>query len=83
MRAVHNRALEWSIRAELRRDPRTTGASVRLECIDGYVRVNGAVATRAESHEVSEVVSAVAGVKSVDNQLLYNVAGASWLRARA
>ena len=83
VRMVHNRALEWSIRAELRRDSRTAGASVRLECIDGYVRVNGAVPTRAESQEVSEVVCAVPGVRSVDNQLLYNVAGASWLRARA
>jgi cytidylate kinase len=83
VRMVENRALEWSIRANLRHDPRTAGANVTLECIDGYVRVSGAVPTRAQSHEVSEVVSAVAGVRSVDNQLLHNVAGASLLRARA
>jgi Predicted periplasmic or secreted lipoprotein len=83
VRTVENMALEWAIRSQLRRDPRTTGATVRLECFDGYVRVNGAVSTRGESQEVSEVVCAVPGVRSVDNQLLYNVAGASWLRARA
>ena len=83
LRAVRNRALEWSVRAQLRRDPRTANASIALDCIDGYVRVKGAVSTRAIAQEVSEVVASVPGVSSVDNQLLHSVAGVSWLRARA
>jgi cytidylate kinase len=83
VRLLENRALEWSVRAQLRRDARTAKSQPRIECIDGFVRISGAVSTRNEAQEVSEVVAAVAGVRAVDNQLLYNVGGASWLRARA
>jgi cytidylate kinase len=81
VRTVENRALEWSVRAQLRRDPRTANLRVRLECIDGFVRISGAVPTRNGAQEVSEVVAATPGVRSVDNQLLYNVAAVSWRRA--
>ena len=83
VRLLENRALEWSVRAQLRRDARTARSQPRIECIDGFVRISGAVSTRNEAQEVSEVVAAVEGVRAVDNQLLYNVGGASWLRARA
>jgi cytidylate kinase len=83
LRTVRNHALEWAVRAQLRRDPRTANATLCLDCIDGYVRVKGAVSTRATAQEVSEVVASVPGVRSVDNQLLHSVAGVSWLRARA
>ena len=73
VRAVSNRALEWAIRAQLRRDPRTAGVQVRLECIDGFVRVGGGVRTRAQAQDVSEVVAATPGVLSLDNQLLFTV----------
>ncbi|HET9653038.1 MAG TPA: cytidylate kinase family protein [Usitatibacter sp.] len=73
MRLVHNRALEWSVRAALRRDARTADSRVRLECIDGFVRVTGSVASRAQAQQVSEAVAAVAGVRNVDNQLFYGL----------
>jgi cytidylate kinase len=73
MRLVHNRALEWSVRAHLRRDSRTANSRVRLECIDGFVRITGGVADRTQAQGVSEVVAAVPGVRSVDNELMYSV----------
>jgi cytidylate kinase len=81
IRMVENRALDWAVRAQLRRDPRTAAARVKLECIDGFVRITGAVPSRNAAQEVSEVVAATAGVRSVDNQLLYNAASTGWLRA--
>jgi cytidylate kinase len=81
IRTVRNRALEWAVRAQLRRDPRTAGVRLKLECIDGFVRITGAVANRNAAQEVSEVVAATPAVRTVDNQLLYNVAAASWRRA--
>jgi hypothetical protein len=81
LRDARNRALEWSVRAQLRRDPRTANANFALECIDGFVRVKGAVSTRAAVQEVSEVVASVPGVRTVDNQLLHGVPGVTRLRA--
>jgi cytidylate kinase len=83
LRHVANLALEWSVRAHLRRDPRTAQARVRLECIDGFVRIAGSVASRAESQQVSEVVASIPGVRAVDNQLVHNISTTSWMRAEA
>jgi cytidylate kinase len=81
LRMVENRALEWAVRSQLRRDPRTSGARVRLECIDGFVRITGAVGSPEQARDVSEVVASVPCVLAVDNQLLFNVTALSWLRA--
>jgi len=80
---VENMALEWSVRAGLRRDPRTSSARIRLECIDGFVRISGQIATRSDAQEVSEVVASVAGVRAVDNQLNCSISASSWMRAEA
>ncbi len=80
---VKNLALEWGIRAALRRDSRTTHARVRVECIDGFARVTGNAGSRAEAHQVSEVVAAVKGVSSVDNQIVFDISTTSWMRAEA
>ncbi len=79
-RAVENLALDWAVRAQMRRDPRTANVRVHLECIDGFVRINGAVGSRKQAQEVSEVVAAVPGARSVDNQLMFNVASGPWKR---
>lgn len=82
-RIARSRALEWSVRAELRRDPRTANTRTRLECIDGYVRITGAAGSRNEAQNVSEVVATVPGVLAVDNQMLYDATARSWLRAES
>jgi cytidylate kinase len=69
MRMVDNLALEWSLRAALRRDSRTAAAGVTVECDDGTARISGLVDTDADARVVAEVASAVEGVKSLDNQL--------------
>jgi cytidylate kinase len=83
IRLADNLALEWSIRAALRRDARTANVKVGLQCIDGFVKVTGSIGNATEAGEVGEVVSHVAGVRSVDNQLLANVSATSWMRAEA
>jgi cytidylate kinase len=69
MRMVDNLALEWSVRASLRRDARTAAAGVGVECGDGVARVTGLVDTDEDAQAVVAVTAAVDGVKHVDNQL--------------
>ena len=83
LRTVANLALEWSLRASLRRDPRTAESRVKLECIDGFVRVTGSIGNRHEAQHVSEVVASVPGVRAVDNQLVHNISTTAWMRAEA
>jgi cytidylate kinase len=69
MRLADNLALEWSVRAALRRDPRTTGTSITVESDAGRVKLAGVVATQGEANAAAEVTAAVEGVKDLDNQL--------------
>ena len=68
IRLVDNLALEWSVRAALRRDSRTTAANFTVEAADGVVSLRGVVDTAAEAQAAAEV-AASAGALSVDNQL--------------
>ena len=69
IRMVENLALEWSVRAALRLDPRTTATSITVECGDGQVRLAGVVETQNEANAAQEITAAVEGVKRVANEL--------------
>jgi len=83
LRLVANLALEWSIRAALRHDPRTANTRVRLECSDGCVRVEGSIASAREAEHVCEVVASVPAVRGVDNRIAHAVSTGTWMRAGA
>jgi cytidylate kinase len=68
-RMVENLGVEWSVRAALRRDPRTTDTAITVECSDGVVRLQGVVDTTDEVLAAGEVAAAAEAVRSVDNQL--------------
>jgi cytidylate kinase len=69
LRMVDDLALEWSVRAALRRDTRTANAAVTVQCAQGAAKLLGVVDTLAEMAAAAEVAAAVGGVKHVDNQL--------------
>jgi cytidylate kinase len=66
---VENLALEWAVRAALRRDARTAAASLVVECRDGIAKLLGVVDTDTESGAAAEIAAAVEGVREVDNRL--------------
>ena len=68
-RLVENLSLEWSVRAALRRDARTTDTQVAVEVADGLARLQGVVDSADEALAASEVAAAVEGIREVDNQL--------------
>jgi cytidylate kinase len=66
---VENLALEWSVRAALRREPRTTDTAITVEVRDGLARLEGVVDTGDEALAAGEVAATVEGIRAVDNQL--------------
>jgi cytidylate kinase len=69
VRKVENLALEWGVRAALRRDPRTAGVNVAISCDGGAVTLQGMVDTDKESAAAAEVAGAVEGASRVENRL--------------
>jgi cytidylate kinase len=69
MRTVANAGLAWGVRSALRRDERTRGVNIEVECREGEARLLGLVSTPEEVLAAEEVAAIVAGVKSVDNLL--------------
>jgi cytidylate kinase len=69
VRMVQNLSTEWSVRSALRRDERTSGTDVAVECDAGVVRLLGVVDTAQESDAAGAVAAMVDGVREVDNQL--------------
>ena len=59
--------LEWSVRAALRRDPRTASSQVSVQCSDGVVSLAGVLDNDDEVVAAHEVALAVTGVRSVRN----------------
>jgi cytidylate kinase len=74
---VENLALEWGVRAALKRDPRTSSVSIGVECHDGRVRLLGVVDTQAEADGAAEVAATVERVTSVENELRSTQSAAS------
>ena len=69
LRMVEELALEWSVRSALRRDSRTAGCGVTVECVAGAARLTGMVDDDAAAAAIAEVAGRVEGVRTVDNQL--------------
>jgi cytidylate kinase len=69
MRLVENLSLEWSVRAALRRDPRTADTSITVASDAGRVTLAGVVGTQGEASAAAEIAAAVEGVKDLDDQL--------------
>jgi cytidylate kinase len=69
MRMVENLSLQWSVRAALRCDPRTSAINIAVECDDGHTKLLGVVDTQAHALAAGEVAAGVGGVTSVDNDL--------------
>jgi osmotically-inducible protein OsmY len=69
IRVVGNLAVEWGVRAALKRDPRTSGVSIGVECLDGRVRLLGMVDTQSEADASEEVARRVEGVREVASEL--------------
>ena len=73
---VENLSLEWSVRAALRREARTTDTAITVEVAGGVARLQGVVDTADEALAAGEVAAAVEGIKAVDN-LLKSASGSS------
>lgn len=69
LRQLENMALEWAVRAALRREARTADVAVTLQIDGGKVGLVGVVDDKAQSEAVAQVAAGVEGVQSVDNQL--------------
>lgn len=69
VRMAENMSLEWSVRSEMRRDPRTASTSITVQGDAGVARLLGMVDTHAEAVAAAEVAGRAEGVKIVDNQL--------------
>jgi cytidylate kinase len=80
IRKVEGLSLAWSVRAALRRDSRTAGVSITLECDEGAVRLLGVVDTEAESASAAQVAAGVEGVTRVENLLKATSASGSRYR---
>ncbi len=66
---LRNLVLESRIRAALKANEATAEVNVAAEANDGAVTLRGIVVNAAESTRAAEIIAAVEGVKSVDNQL--------------
>ena len=69
LRMVENLAVEWSVRAALRRNTRTAGTSISVQCEDGRVKLLGVVDSQEEADAAGEIAATGEGVHAVDNQL--------------
>ena len=69
LRMVDDLATEWAVRSALRRDERTAGTHITVECSGGQVRLLGVVDTQNEANAAGQVARGAEGVKDVDNQL--------------
>ena len=61
--------LAWSVRAALRRDPRTASSQVSVQCSDAVVTLSGVLDNDEEVEAAHEVTLGVSGVRSVRNQM--------------
>jgi cytidylate kinase len=80
LRMVDNLSAEWSVRSALRRDERTRGTDITVECDGGVARLLGVVDTGAEAEAAGGIAAGVEGVREVDNQLKAASSAASRFR---
>ncbi len=81
IRLVSDLAVEWSTRAALRRDPRTSALNISIEPEAGKVRLAGIVDTPEQVEAAAEIAARVEGVERVENTLkAAKKAGSRYLR---
>ena len=64
-----NLTLEYHVRAALRANAKTADVKVSISADNGKLTLEGIAASVDERHAIADVVSHVAGVKGVDNEL--------------
>ncbi|HUP30433.1 MAG TPA: cytidylate kinase family protein [Usitatibacter sp.] len=69
LRMVDNLAVEWSVRAALRRDARTAGTSISVQAENGVVKLLGVVDSQEEADLAGQVAATAEGARAVENQL--------------
>ena len=69
LRMVENLALEWSVRAALRRDKRTADMSITVSADNGQVKLAGVADGEDEVETAEKIAAGVPDVRGVDNQL--------------
>lgn len=68
-RVMEDLALEASVRAALRRDARTAGLALMINCADETATLTGMVPDLEAAQEANDVVAGVVGVRRVRNHL--------------
>lgn len=66
---VADAGITSSVRAALTRDPDLRATRVEVETVDGRVALTGEVPSAEARERATQIASAVAGVRSVDNRL--------------
>lgn len=69
LRMVDDLALEWGVRAALRRDARTAEMAITVTACGGRVSLMGVTDDEEEGRAAQELAGAVDGCRDVDNQL--------------
>jgi cytidylate kinase len=77
---AHDLSLEWSVRSALRRDPRTAGTRITVQCRGAVATLAGIVETAIESGAAAELAAATEGIAEVNNQLKASDVAASRFR---
>ena len=77
---VSDLALEWAVRAAMRRDDRTDDTAITIECAEGVVRLRGVVDDPEEAEAATEVAGAVEGARDVKNELRTASGGSRYRR---
>jgi cytidylate kinase len=81
VRMVENLSLQWSVRAALRCNARTTSLNIAVECDGGHTTLRGIVDTHEQALAAGEVAATLAGVKSLVNELRStSIAASRYLR---
>jgi cytidylate kinase len=83
VRMVDNMAVEWAVRAALRRDGRTSGMSITVVADGGQVTLAGVVDTQREAIAATEIAAATDGITYVNNELKPAESAASRYRREA
>jgi osmotically-inducible protein OsmY len=67
---VDDAAITAKVKAELLKDPEVSGMKINVDTTQGTVKLKGEIKTIALRKKVEDLAKGVAGVKSVDNQLI-------------
>ena len=68
-RVAHDLGLEASVRAALRRDSRTAGLALMINCVDEIATLTGMVPDSDSAQAANDVACTVMGIRRVRNQL--------------